>query len=149
MLNENASFKEAPTKITVIDKPFDGEKDKRVDVTSYVKVDEKTGLLTVPISKLNIGRYYLQIGDKIISEEAFRIVDELQLLEVKYEVIDDSGAPMRFTESVSYPEQIQFTKVAQEGFFLHLNIKAQFKANNDDSQRPVHIYVQFMRKDQS
>jgi len=69
-----------------------------------VRVDDKTGLVTVPVSKLNIGRYYLLVNDKILSEEAFRIVDQLELREVQYEVIDDSGAPMRFTESVQYPQ---------------------------------------------
>lgn len=59
MIGENASFKDLPAKINIIEKPFNSDKDKKIDVSSLAKVDKHTGLLTVPISKLSIGRYYL------------------------------------------------------------------------------------------
>jgi len=59
MIGVNASFKEAPAKINITEKPYNGDKDKKIDVTSHVEVDKKTGLLKVPINKLSIGRYYL------------------------------------------------------------------------------------------
>jgi len=32
MLGENVSFKDSPSKIVIMEKPFDGEKDKKIDV---------------------------------------------------------------------------------------------------------------------
>lgn len=45
MIGENASFKEAPAKIKIIEKSSNGDKDSKTDVSNHVKVDKQTGLV--------------------------------------------------------------------------------------------------------
>lgn len=55
---------------------------------------------------------------------------------------------MRFIDSVDYPAKFNIDQVAQEGWYLHFNINAEFKESHDD-KKPVHVYIQFRKRDQN